>query len=201
QLSLAGGTVLLNGVVPGQALTGRVPPLPPGSSTWRFRADVVVPDTPAGRALPVARFEGAGGLFDRAVLASGEPAVELEVAAGHYHPGTFTVRIPYDIPGFTEQFDAVDHPRDQIRGLVRRVKAAGVEARVAYWHRFAEDHGPGEALGVRVAGGLLFDTHATADALSAASRRSGREDQGALDALVLSGVFEMTRFDSLNSFA
>jgi hypothetical protein len=206
RLTLSGSTVLLNGIAPSEALARPVPPLPPGSSTWRFDADVMVPGAPAaGR--PVGRFSGeerdvgASAIFDRAVLAPEEPAVELEVVSQEYHPGTFTVRIPWEIPGFTDRFDAADHPRTQILGLVQRVKAAGVEANVAYWQGFAEDHAVHEALGLRIGGALLGQAHDVSDALRATSRQSGREDQDAEDALILSGVFDTTRFDTLNTFA
>lgn len=210
RLSLTRSAVLLNGIAPSEALARPVPPLPPGSSTWRFEADVVVPGVPpaAAAARPVGRFYdetrdvGASAIFDRAVLAPEEPAVGLEVVSQEYHPGTFTVRIPWEIPGFTDRFDAADHPRNQILGLVQRVKAAGVQAHVAYWQGFAEDHAVHEALGLRVGGALLNETHDLADSpLRATSRQSGREDQDAEDSLVLSGVFDVTRFDTLNSFA
>lgn len=207
RLSLSGSTVLLNGIAPGEALARPVPLLPPGPgpSTWRFDADVVVPGAPPVRAWPVGRFDGESGaaaIFDRAVLAPEEPAVELEVLSTEYHPGTFTVRIPWEIPGFTDRFDAADHPRTQILGLVQRVKAAGVEAHVAYWQGFSEDHAVHEALGLRLAGPLLTQEHGLADTpLRATSRQSGREDQDTEDSLVLSGVFDTTRFDTLNTFA
>ncbi|HEX5869040.1 MAG TPA: hypothetical protein VFY65_01420, partial [Longimicrobium sp.] len=141
------------------------------------------------------------GIFDRAVLAPSEPAVELEVLSQEYQPGTFTVVIPWNIPGFTDRFDAADHPRNQILGLVQRVRAAGVEGRVAYRQMFAEDHAVDAALRLHVGGPLLLHDHDAGDALSASSRQSAREDQDAQDTLTLSGVLDHTRFDSLNTFA
>jgi hypothetical protein len=216
RLSLKGSTVLLNGVAPAEALARPVPPLPPGPSRWRFDADVVLAGTPAPGAWPVGRFDedsGASAIFDRAVLAPQEPAVELEVLSQEYHPGTFTVIIPWNIPGFTDRYDATDHPRTQILGLVQRVKAAGVEGRVSYREAFTEDHAVDVALGMRVGspddaesgrfqpGTLLLHDQELVDAFSASSRQSGHEDQDTEDALVLSGVLDATRFDSLNTFA
>ena len=217
-LSLEGSTVKLNGVVSAEALARAVPPLPLGPSRWRFDAEVVVPGVPpaAARAWPVGHFDqtsDTAGIFDKAVLAPEEPAVELEVLSLEYHPGTFTVVIPWNIPGFTDRFDAADHPRNQILGLVQRVKAAGVEGLVSYRQGFTEDHSVDTALGLRVGapdaagsipvktGTLLVHDQELDDDFSLSSRQSGREDQDAEDSLVLSGVLDFTRFDSLNTFA
>lgn len=204
RLSLAGNEVRVNGIVPPGPLASRVPRLPPGTSRWRLEGGVASPGVEDGR--PVGRFDpgaGASALFDGAVLSPDEPAVELEVLSVRYTPGTFTVRIPWLIPGFTDQFDAADHPRDQIRRLVQRVKAAGVEARVAYWQGFQETHAIDHALGIRLGGALLDEDQEMddGDSVGASSRQSGREDQDPGDALVLSGVLDVTRFDTLNTFA
>lgn len=206
RLSLRGSTVLLNGIAPAEGLATAVPRLPPGRSRWRFDADVVVPGPPPrGDAhLPVGRFDekaDASGIFDRAVLAPSEPAVELQVLSQEYQPGTFTVVIPWNIPGFTDRFDAADHPRNQILGLVQRVRAAGVEGRVAYRQMFAEDHAIDAALRLRVGGPLLRHDQDPGDALSVSSRQNALEDQDVQDTLTLSGVLDHTRFDSLNTFA
>lgn len=217
-LSLEGSTVRLNGVVSAEGLARAVPPLPLGPSRWRFDAEVVVPGVPpaAARAWPVGHFDqtsDTAGIFDKAVLAPEEPAVELEVLSLEYHPGTFTVVIPWNIPGFTDRFDAADHPRNQILGLVQRVKAAGVEGRVSYRQGFTEDHSVDTALRLRVGtpdgpvpasdepGRLLVQDQELDGDFAISSRQSGREDQDAEDSLVLSGVLDITRFDSLNTFA
>jgi hypothetical protein len=206
RLELAGSRVLLNGVEPAEALARPVPLLPPGPSRWRFEAEVVVPASPSDpeSAWPVGRFDGSSGasaIFDRAVLAPEEAPVEVEVVSEEYTPGTFTVVIPWNIEGFTDRFDAEDHPRQQILGLVNRVRAAGVEGRVAYLERFREDQEPGDALRLEAAGRLLSERHDTAEAYRAFSRQRAAEDQAADDTLVLSGVFDHTGFDSLNTFA
>jgi hypothetical protein len=217
-LSLQGGTARLNGVVSAEGLARAVPSLPLRTSRWRFDAEVVVPGVPpaGARAWPVGHFDqtsDTAGIFDKAVLAPEEPAVELEVLSLEYHPGTFTVVIPWNIPGFTDRFDAADHPRNQILGLVQRVKAAGVEGRVSYRQGFTEDHSVDTALRLRVGapdtagsiplktGTLLVHDQELDDDFAISSRQSGREDQDAEDSLVLSGVLDVTRFDSLNTFA
>jgi hypothetical protein len=205
-LTLEGRTALLNGIAAKEELAKPIPDLPKGTSYWRFDADVVVPGVPPspGRALPVGRFDDEldkAGYLEAAVLAPEEAPVELEVLSQEYHPGTFTVVIPWNIPGFTDRFDAADHPRTQILGLVNRVRAAGVEGRVAYRQAFTEDHAIEHALRLRIAGPLLVDQHDAADTLAASSRQGAREDQDVQDALTLSGVLDHTRFDSLNTFA
>ncbi|HET7462023.1 MAG TPA: hypothetical protein VFJ82_12275 [Longimicrobium sp.] len=206
KLTLRGGTVLLNGIAPPETLSRPVPAVPTGDSLWRFDADVVVRGAEArlDKAWPVGRFDGttgSEGMFDRAVLAPSGPMLELEVASEKTTPGTFTVAIPWNIPGFTDRFEPQDHPRDQILGLVRRVKAAGVEARVSYHERFREDHAVEVALRLILRGRLLAQVHEITDAWSAASRQRGREVHDTADNLVLSGMFDHTRFDSLNTFA
>jgi len=206
KLTLRGGTVLLNGIAPPETLSRPVPAVPPGDSLWRFDADVVVRGAEArlDKAWPVGRFDGQSGtegMFDRAALAPSGPIVELEVASERTTPGTFTVAIPWNIPGFTDRFEPQDHPRDQILGLVRRVKAAGVEARVSYHERFREEHVVEVALRLIARGRLLAEAQEMTDRWSAETRQRGHEDHDAADALVLSGVFDHTRLDSLNGFA
>lgn len=206
RLTLRGGTVLLNGIAPPETLSRPVPPVPPGDSLWRFDADVVVRGAEArlDAAWPVGRLGEKQGVLaglDRSVLAPSGPIVQLEVASEKTTPGTFTVAIPWNIPGFTDRFEPRDHPRDQILGLVRKVKAAGVEARVSYHERFREDHAIDVALQLVVRGRLLAQVHDMDDAWNALTRQRGRETHDTADALVLSGVFDYTGFDSLNSFA
>ena len=170
-LVLKGSTVLVNGITAPQALSGRVPEVPEDDTEWRFDADVVVPVAVAGREreLPIARFDRALdrsdpatekplGTFDNAVLAPSRPVVTVQVSSYRPDPGIFTVVIPWEIPGFTDKFDAQDHPRQQIRGLVDRVKAAGVQALVAYKLVFDEPHSTDASLRhLTVEGALLAD--------------------------------------------
>ena len=207
RLVLRGGAVLLNGIAPPEALARPVPPLPPGRSRWRFDADVVVHGREAAqdREWPIGRFDAEAGeaaIFDESVLAPSYPSGRVEVISEAYEPGTFTVSIPWNIPGFTDKFEAADHPRQQIRALVDRVKAAGVVARVAYHERFREEHAIDDALRLIIAGRLLREVHDMVESPPRMfSRQGAAEDHGAQDSLVLTGVFDHTRFDSLNGFA
>ncbi|HWK88981.1 MAG TPA: hypothetical protein VNP72_03275, partial [Longimicrobium sp.] len=204
KLLLEGGTVLLNGVAPPAALLGTVPELPRGTSRWKLDADVVVFGEEAGdeRGVPVGRFDmPVGATFDGAALAPEGPIARVEVFSYRHTPGVFKVVIPWNIPGFTDKFDAEDHPRQQILPLVNRVKAAGVQALVAYREVFTETHDVDEGLRLAVAGRLLAETHETADAYRMESRQNAAEDQDQQDALVVNGVFDYTTFDSLNTLA
>lgn len=207
RLVLRGAEALVNGVVQRVRLQPPVPALVPGDSVWRFEADVVVPEDDLGpqRERPVARWDRAVGdtlgTFGEAVLAPDEPVVDVEILSQQYHPGYFRVVMPWNIPGFTDKFAEHDHPREQIRGLVHRAKAAGVRAEVAYRQVFAEEMTPGDRLDFAVVGApLLAEAHDVDEALDVASRQRAREDAGQEDALVLSGLFDTTSFDSLNHF-
>ena len=142
------------------------------------------------------------GTFDNAVLAPSRPVVSVRVSSYKPDPGIFTVVIPWEIPGFTDKFDAQDHPRQQIRGLVDRVKAAGVQALVAYKLVFAEQHATEVSLRhLSVEGALLGDRQDSGDALRMESEQAAREDTAVQDSIIVSGCLDFTRFDSLNRFA
>ncbi|MCK6626862.1 MAG: hypothetical protein L6R45_17015 [Anaerolineae bacterium] len=191
-------TALLNGVTPPELPVGVAPLLKPGWSRWRFEADLICPEDQASH--PAGRFDENN--FDEGVWASTDPVATVEVMSYRYTPGTFTVVIPWHIPGFTDKFAETDqHPRHQILTLVNRVKAAGIEARVAYKQVFSEDHNQLEAFGLQINGGLLVEKLDMRDSLTASNTQQAREDQNILDSLSLSGRFDTTSFDSLNTFA
>jgi hypothetical protein len=128
---------------------GTIPAVPPGRSHWRFDQAATDRDLDPRRSRwssverPLARFAeaanpAAGGLF-----VVGEIAIAaLRVRLPRLTPGTFTVRIPWDIPGYTDRYaEFDDHPRHRIRYVVDKVKAAGVRAAIVYEKTFeAETH-------------------------------------------------------------
>jgi hypothetical protein len=128
---------------------GTIPTVPPGRSRWRFDQAATDRDLDPQRSRfssverPLARFAAAatpaaGGLF-----AVGEIAIAaLRVRIPRLTPGTFTVRIPWDIPGYTDRYaEFDDHPRHRMRYVVDKVKAAGVRAAMVYEKTFeAETH-------------------------------------------------------------
>ncbi|NTU63206.1 MAG: hypothetical protein HGB05_07340 [Chloroflexi bacterium] len=201
--------ILLNGVAPPELAVGTIPTLSSKSLHWRFEADLVSPEDNGN--YPAGLFDQ--HTFDTVAWADTSPIVNVQVLSYRYTPGIFTVAIPWHIPGFTDKFaETAEHPRHQILTLVNRVKAAGVLAQVAYRQLFSEDHDHEEHLELRIdrssqlnhrwAGNSLLDeTHAIQDALWASNTQQTREDQDATDALSLSGRFDLTYFDSLNTFA
>jgi hypothetical protein len=196
-LVFKGAAVSLNGVACPDTPIGGIPVIPPGISRWRFEADLVSED---GTARPAGRFGQTN--FDDSVWVSGDPVVQVEVLSYSYTPGAFTVLIPWHIPGFTDKFaETAEHPRHQILSLVNRVKAAGVQAQVAYHQLFSEDHAQTYRLGLALQGELLSDIQEMSDRMTASNTQNTREDQDIGDSLSLAGRFDLTSFDSLNKFS
>lgn len=196
RLVLKGQTVLLNGIVPTEGMTGAIPVLPRDRSTWRLETDVVTLDevAPEDEVQPPGRFDAE--TFGHAVFMEDDPVARVEVVSYQYTPGVFTVMIPWHIPGFTDTFEETeDHPRHQILTLVNRVKAAGVQALVAYHQTFEETHEITD--GLRWVGrGRFPAAHAMEEAFEISSRQTNQEDHAVQDTLNVGGVFDHTRFDS-----
>jgi hypothetical protein len=134
------------------------------------------------------------------------PAADVNVSLTKLTPGFFTVYIPWDIPGFTDQFDDFgDHPRNQIGYIVHKVKAAGVGAAIVYEKFFYEIHDMADHLsGLGEPSPFAEDIEMDEfnfDIGSVQSPYPGGVDQELADNFVASGVFDFTRFDSLNTFA
>jgi hypothetical protein len=173
---------------------------------WRFEADVVAED---GQDRPVGRFEKTNFLeaspserHAGAVFIFDQPAVALEVVSYVRTPGVFTVTIPWHLPGFTDKFaETPDHPRHQILSLLNPVKAAGVQALVAYQQVFSEIHDHWVDLKIELGGTGLGQSHDMEDDLEIDSRQTAGETHDVGDGLVLSGCFDYTRYDSQNTFA
>lgn len=208
------GTATLNGQP--AAISGAIPPLLPGSNQVRIEGKVGFPqgrfdetafdisffDEASVRVF--ARFDEPDTVFDTAAFASTDPAVNVTVQATKLTPGAFTVRIPWDIPGFTEQLDELaDKPREQIKGIVEKVKAAGVLSVIAYEKYFTEDHEIETSLGLK-AQWLPEDQEMEEIDFNIGSNYQpypGGINHEMTDSLTLSGVFDRTGFDSLNTFA
>lgn len=197
-LTIGNRSVLLNGVTPQAQPEGEVPTLKSGTTRWRFVADLVAVED--NRDQPAGRFDQDS--FGESVWVNSEPVVNVQVLSYRYTPGTFTVVIPWHIPGFTDKFaETEQHPRHQILALVNRVKAAGIQASVAYQQVFREDHDPSGGLGLALSGALLADDYDTQDKLMASNTQQTREDQDIVDTFSLSGRFDLTGWDTLNSFS
>ncbi len=204
----ADGSALLNGVATG--IVGSVPAVPPGTSTWQLEA--LLQPTPQSLPLPVGRFgEGtfdppASDQFDMPAWMFSGPAADVNVSLTRLTPGFFTVYIPWDIPGFTDKFDEFgDHPRNQIGYIVNKVKAAGVGTAIVYEKAFVEPHDMADHLNMHgehqaFTEDLEMDEF-NFDIGSIQSPYPGGIDQELADQFIASGVFDFTRFNSLNTFA
>jgi hypothetical protein len=154
----------------------------------------------------VAVFDRDGSNFDQSVFAFPYPAVEVNMTLVKLTPASFKVNIPWDIPGFTEELDKFgDRPRDQIKYIVDKVKAAGVFAVIAYEKRLTEVHDMTDSL-KGIAQRLPFqEDHAIGesnfDIASVQIPYPGGIIHEMSDRLTTSGVFDYTQFDSLNTFA
>ncbi len=197
-LTFKDGSVLLNGVPSKDLPVGAIPVLEPGIGQWRFMADLVSVEDSSVQ--PAGRFDEAN--LDESVWVSDDPAIHAEVLSYRHTPGAFTVIIPWRIPGFTDKFaETEQHPRHQILTLVNRVKAAGIQAFVAYQQVFCEDHDQTASLGLRISGGPLAEALEAQDTLRAGNTAQDREDQDISDTFSLSGHFDLTEWDSLNTFS
>ena len=93
-------------------------------------------------------------------------------------------------------------PRAQIGAIVNRVKAAGVYAEINFEKRFVETQELGESFSMKGIRTSFVETHEmTENDFSAASVQTSSVTHELSETLRLSGVFDFTRFDSLNRFA
>ena len=277
---LPDGSASLNGQpIP---LTAPTPKLSLGSSIWRFEvkigsAEGIFDQTlfdftqfEAGGFNVIARFDEPDVLFDEAVFASLDPIINLDMSVIRVHPASFMVQIPWDLPGYTVNFQMSQHtldalaaggeapevvqqlealigqeigtveelkeqltdvlgetpssdlmvaildnviastdkfasmtinPRTQIKGIVNRVKAAGVYAVVAYEKRFLDIHDMNTQF--QMAGEMrTFQEDQGIEEINfdIGSDQFNSEEQEMEDNLILSGAFDFTSFDSMNRF-
>lgn len=198
------GTLFLNGVE--MSAQSPPPPLPLGISRWCIAAKV-------GEA--EGRFDHT--LFDlsrynevksEASPLNSQQAVNYEIALTieltKITPGAFRVRIPWNIPGFTDKFsERRDHPRSQIPAILNKVKAAGVMAVIDYEQTWTEVHTMHDQL--IVVRSPFAEVHAVEEAsfnigsLQIPYANGIKHEHS--DHLLLSGVFDYTQFDSGNRFA
>jgi hypothetical protein len=196
----ADGSALLNGVT--ALVSGTVPAAASGSTLWQVEADAVI----SGETLPIGRFDISEFDADPAVWMFSTPALDLNLSLTRLTPGFFTVYIPWDIPGFTDKFEELaDHPRTQIGYIVNKVKAAGVGTAIVYEKLFVEQHDSADHLTLTGERQPFAEDQeldeANFDIGSVQMPYPGGVDQELEDRFIASGVFDFTRFDSLNTFA
>lgn len=198
-LILPDGSAMVNGVtIPKPPLVGAMPSLPLGQSEWSIEADIGNPQVTFDRTL----FDFS--LFEKTEnnpLKSEQQAksYSLEVTLSFYHvtPGGFTVKIPWQIPGYSDRFDeSLDHPRHQIQSLIEKVKASGICAKIAYEQQFQEDHQIQEKL-LFQGKGKFSEDHNITDEFDGRSQQSLRSEQEMSDTFLTSAVFDYTYFDTI----
>lgn len=198
-LLLPDGSAMVNGVtIPKPPLVGTMPSLPLGQSEWLIEADIGNPQV---------TFDST--LFDFSLFESNATnpitseeqakSYSLVVTFSFYQitPGGFTVKIPWQIPGYSDRFDeSLDHPRHQIQSLIEKVKASGICAKIAYEQQFKEDHQIEEKLLFRGKGRFSED-HNMTDEFDGRSQQSLRSEQEMSDTFLTSSVFDYTYFDTI----
>lgn len=98
------------------------------------------------------------------------------------------------------------NPRAQIRSIIERVRAAGIYTLVQYEKRFTETNALSDALQLSGVHSSFQETsildHAKHDQLKLLTLQKPAPEKHELDdALTISGVFGVTGFDTLNTFA
>ncbi|MFK8184557.1 MAG: hypothetical protein AB8B99_14380 [Phormidesmis sp.] len=164
------------------------------------------------QALPTARFNQSK--FGQARFMAASPDVLSPELASRYvlsletnfiqqSPGQFRVKVPWDIPGYTDKFGEFgDHPRSQIPQILDKVKAAGVMAVVAYEKRWREEHIHTAQMGVVrspfTENQTMTETNFDIGSYQEAYPNGLHHD--ITDSFTTAGMFDYTGFDSGNHF-
>jgi hypothetical protein len=212
----ADGTAFFNGV--SIAVGEKTPPLSPGESSWRLEAsfglakarfDSTLFDFSAleqERLNSIAQFDVVGSNFDEAVFPLSSKVVKIGMTLFKLTPAAFRVDIPWDIPPFTDKLDQLsDRPREQIKYIVDKVKAAGVFAVIAYEKQFTESQEMADSF-KGIAQRQPFPENQEMEEVnfdigSIQIPYAGGIVHEMSDTLIVSGLFDYTQFDSLNTFA
>lgn len=195
-------------------LVGSTPKIGPRSTRMRIEAGYGMPEGKFGiDKFDFSRFEVGevtlAGRYDEtrwntSVFSDGSPVLDLRISTIRYTPGTFNVRIPWDIPGYSEVLETLrDKPREQIPFIVEKVKAAGTLAVITYEKTFTEEQEHSAELTVQDHMPLLEHGQGelSFSISSVAMPYAGALNHEQTATLTLSGVFDYTGFDSLNTFA
>jgi hypothetical protein len=198
------GGLSLNGVsIPAQNLP---PPLPRTTSHWHIEAKVGEPRGQFDQTLfELSRFDRASqqpAALNPEQASNYEIAVRVELIK--QTPASFRVRVPWDIPGYTDKFsESGDHPRSQIPDIVDKVKAAGVLSVITYEKTWTEHHHHQDQL--TVARSPFIEDQAMEeinfDIGSYQEAYPGGIQHEMTDTFITSGALDYTEFDSDNRFA
>jgi hypothetical protein len=200
------GTVLINEQTvdnPPPELVSRIPPLSLKQTRWRIEASIGYARATFEQTLfDSSKFEQSSLDPINPDLA-GSYVFDVNFSFYRLTPGSFLVKIPWDIPGYTDQFDAThDHPRHQINALIGRVRGAGMRSVIAYEKTFQEYH--------EMEIGLVLERSPFTeiqdmeeynfDIQSQQKPYAKGIEHEMTDKLITSAVFDYSRFDSMNRF-
>lgn len=198
-LLLPDGSAMVNGVtIPKPPLAGTMPSLPLGQSEWLIEADIGNPQVTFDRTLfDFSLFEKTENNPIKSEQQANSYLLEVTLSFYRITPGGFTVKIPWQIPGYSDRFDeSLDHPRHQIQSLIEKVKASGICAKIAYEQQFKEDHQIEEKL-LFQGKGKFSEDHNISDEFDGRSQQSLRSEQEMSDTFLTSAVFDYTYFDTI----
>lgn len=195
----ADGSVLERGTqVKQSTISGKLPSLSSDNSTWCIEAEIDLEGTKFDESnLDFARFESE---LEQNPLQTPQMEcykITISIIRQQLVYGTFTVQIPWDIPGYTDRFNETkDHPRHQIYSLIDKVRAAGISFSIVY-EKFPlpEKHEIEDKLDTNLVPSEVKQKKLYDD------RSSNMIEHKMSDELILAQMFDYTYFDSLNTFS
>lgn len=149
--------------------------------------------------------------FGEATLAGTEKySVIVELRWDESKPASFIVKLPLYSNKYrpTEELADADlmasigyeqELRQEVRNLVEKVKTAGVEAQINFWDDFIEKNTIEDEMHPQF-NNFASDTHILKDEFKFEGETTLAELHKIRDKLSLSGVFDITSFDSANRF-
>lgn len=197
------GSIKVNGTVR-EGFNCKLIPLELGESLWSFDAKTGEPAALFDRGVfDISEFDKKQESYEEiGEQQAKQIKVQVEWGIIKLTPGIFHVTVPWYIEGFTEKYaEGQDHPRRQISAIVERVKAAGIQAVISYEYRVqSEIH--------EIKDNLILDGEIRWNEvqpqedynLAMDSEKGLTEVQEMSDGIILSGVFDLTEFDSDNRF-
>lgn len=203
------GTVMVNGrIVTDRTLVhGSSPSLRSESSEWQMKAQITFEEAALDITLLDFCCFDAEKTMDLTPEQADQYFIDVETTFYQTTPGQFVVRIPWDIPGYSDRFDeTLDHPRHQIHSLIENVRATGVASAIVYEKTFPIEIQETQPI-FRFKQQYPFENHSIGDkiTLDKISEQSLKGDQyitihDITEQFYTGAMFDYTYFDSLNGF-
>ncbi|MEM3342605.1 MAG: hypothetical protein QW728_07925, partial [Thermoplasmata archaeon] len=167
-----------------KTLRGRMPTLPRKESIWRY-SDIT------------GQFDMSR--FDECVLAASDSPVAIVQLKYYSHlPATFMVKLPWDFK--QKVIDVEKDPRQHVQPLLEKIKAAGVQVIVNFGNEFQEKVYIKDELSVGTYIPIVEENQ-LGDSLSWDVVKRLEENALPREEFYACGVFNLTKFDSMNTFA